>query len=403
MDKCKVGLIGIGGFGKFHIDVIKKLARQGRLELVAFADPYITDYETYESLIASGVKYYQDYMDMLAQHLDISIVSICTPIHLHKRMAISTMEKGFNVFVEKPPAATIQDMDAMIFAQEKYGVLCGVNFQNTSGKAFRMLIRKLREGVLGDIRSVSGVGMWKRTNDYYERNDWAGKLILGGSYILDGTINNPFAHLVNNCLITAGCGDVVNLGLKSVQAELYKGHDIEGEDTACIRILTADGIEIRIYTTLCHTENALPYIRVEGTDGTALWKYDNTLQIIKGNGTKEEYRYEDEDLMMNMYRNFIDVLEGKEKELYSPLKACRNFVLSVNGAFESAKSTVKIPDSYLTICRENNTQAVYIDNIATVIDRAFREGKLLSEIPLEWSVKTDEFTLSNYRAFGRIF
>ena len=85
--------------------------------------------------------------------------------------------------MEKPPAVTIQDIDEIIGVANKRGQLCEVNFQTITGKAFRILVEKLRKGQLGDIEKVVGVGMWKRTQAYYQRTPWAGKLVHNSNYV----------------------------------------------------------------------------------------------------------------------------------------------------------------------------------------------------------------------------
>jgi len=137
---AKVGLIGISGFGSIHLRSIEQL--QGKMvDLRAIvATNYEKNKEVIDRLTSLGVKYYQDYRLMLENHKELDFVAISTPIHLHAPMAIDAMERGFNVLLEKPPAVTIQDIDAIIETRRKTNKVCSVNFQNTSGKAFRKLL-----------------------------------------------------------------------------------------------------------------------------------------------------------------------------------------------------------------------------------------------------------------------
>ncbi|MGB4185526.1 MAG: Gfo/Idh/MocA family oxidoreductase [Caldicoprobacterales bacterium] len=396
----KVGLIGINGFGKIHVANILKQAAKGKVKCVAFADVKVDkEDKDYQELIALGARHYTDYNEMLDNHRDLDFVTMATPIHLHTPMAVNALNKGFNVFLEKPPAVTIQDIDEIIQAAERSGKFCEVDFQNTSGKAFKTLIEKLKAGVLGDIEKVVGVGIWKRTQDYYERTPWAGKLIHNGSYVLDGSMNNPLAHLLNNCLIAAGRGDTNAAMPQTVQAELYKGHEIEGEDTTCVRINTVNDVEVLFYTTLCHTGNDTPYIKVYGSKGQAYWDYNNILEIKFNDGDKESYQFEEEDLFEKMLVNFVKVLKDKKAKLNSSISSCRSFVLASNGAFESCGKTIKIPQDYLIIKPEGDTVATYIKDIEKIIEKAAEEGKMFSEMSIEWAVPTQPFSMEDYRSF----
>lgn len=397
----KVGLIGINGFGRIHVGNVLKLAAKGMVKCVAFADVKVDkEDKQYKELIALGAKHYTDYNEMLDNHKELDFVAIATPIHLHKPMAIDALNKGFNVFLEKPPAATVQDIDELIEVANRSGKLCEVDFQTITGKAFRTLVTKLRNGELGDIEKVVGAGMWKRTQAYYERTPWAGKLVHNGDYVLDSSITNPFAHLLHNCLIAAGSGEVDIAVPKKVQAELYKAHPIEGEDTACIRINTANNVEIMFYTTLCHTEEGIPYIKVYGSKGQAIWHYNNKLELEYKDGRRENYEFEEEDLFYNKLVDFIKTLEGNDTELNSSVYNCRNFVLACNGAFESSGEITEIPDKYLIIEPENNTIATNIKNIDKIIEEAAEQGKLFSEIAVEWAVSTQPFSMEGYQSFG---
>ncbi|MEM2970618.1 MAG: Gfo/Idh/MocA family oxidoreductase, partial [Candidatus Bathyarchaeia archaeon] len=149
-------------------------------------------------------------------------------------MTIETLENGYNLIVEKPPAATIQDLDEMLEAERKSGKFCAVGFQFLYMKTVRKLKEYICDGKLGEIEKVLVKGKWKRQDSYYERTPWAGKFIYNGQYVLDGTINNPLAHFLMNSLYFASRkrGEADNP--KLVRAELYRGHQIEGEDTSCL-------------------------------------------------------------------------------------------------------------------------------------------------------------------------
>jgi len=396
---AKVGLIGISGFGSIHLRSIEQL--QGKMvDLKAIvATSYEKNKEVIDRLTSRGVEYYQDYRLMLENHKDLDFVAISTPIHLHAPMAIDAMKRGFNVLLEKPPAVTIQDIDAIIETKRKTNRVCSVNFQNTSGKAFRKLLEYIKEGRLGRIKSIVGVGRWKRDESYYQRNAWAGKLVVDGNYVLDGTINNPLAHLLNNELIIAETAQPGGGVPAHVQAELYHGHKIEGEDTACVRIITHGGTEVYFYSTLCNRDEESPFIIIEAEKAKANWWFSNRFKIEYCDGSVEEFDGGKEDLFVNMYVNMVEHLfEGKQ--LYCPLEITRNFVLASNGAFESSKRIFDIPDEYLEINSENGKICTYIKNIKEIIDEAAESKKLFSEIGVPWGKETEPFDLTNYKKFN---
>ena len=99
----EVGIIGINGFGKVHVENVLKLAAKGKVKCVPFADVEVDRQdEQYQELIALDAKHYRDYNEMLDNHKELDFVTIATPIHLHKPMAIDALNKGFNVFWRNP-------------------------------------------------------------------------------------------------------------------------------------------------------------------------------------------------------------------------------------------------------------------------------------------------------------
>ena len=357
---------------------------------------YEANREKIDELSRRGVKFYNDYLDMLEQEQELDIVSISTPIQLHRKMAVEAMEKGFNVLLEKPPAVTIQDIEKIIATSVRTKRLCAVNFPQTSGKAFNQLKTYVEKGKLGKIISITGVGMWKRLDSYYTRTPWAGKLLVNDNYVLDGTINNPLAHLINNMMFLATCAGAEKV--TAVTAELYHAHNIEGEDTSCLKAEMDNGMNLFYYATLCSKTQQIPYIIVEGTEGKAKWNYSNELEIEVG-GKTEKTSFETEVFMENMYRNLIATISDETIKLFCSIEQTRNFVLTSNGAFESSGKIHAIPPQHIKRYDEEGSVATEIIDMNKIEDIA-KEHKLFSEAGIDWAIKGKRFDLSDYKEFG---
>ncbi|SNX54649.1 Gfo/Idh/MocA family oxidoreductase [Thermoanaerobacterium sp. RBIITD] len=398
MNIARIGLIGISGFGSIHLRSINFLEGK-KVNLKAITEVnYEKNKDIINKLSLNGVKYFKDYRQMLNDMKNLDFVVISTPIHFHAQMAIDAIKEGFNVLLEKPPAVTIQDINAIIEAKRNYNKICAVDFQNTSGTAFRKLIEYIKSGKLGKIKTIIGVGCWKRDDSYYQRNNWAGKLVINNNYVLDGSINNPLAHLLNNELIIAESSEKGGGEPKEVISELYHGHKIEGEDTACVKIVTTKGIEVYYYSTLCNKREELPYIIVEAEKANVYWNYDNKFRIKYFDGNEEVYDGGKEDLFVKIYENMIEHL-FKGKELYCPVEITRNFVLASNGAFESSKEIFDIPDEFIEVNIEDGKKFTYIKNIREIIEYASENKKLFSEMNVNWGRKTEKVNMKNYEKF----
>lgn len=399
MKATRVAIIGIGGFGKQHVGMISKLAREERVQAVAFAELRPEAHpESVKRLTELGAVHYTDYVQMLKEHPEVDFVVVSTPIAAHKPMCIQVMRMGFHVLVEKPPAITIQDIDEMIAAQRETGKLCQVDFQNTSGQAFRRLLERLNAGAIGKVTHVTGVGMWKRTQAYYDRTRWAGKLVDNGSYVLDGTFNNPLAHLLHNCLLAAGLESDPGLLPVSVQAELYHVNPIEGDDVSCIRAVMGNEAVVHFYAMLSHETNEVPSISVYGTEGEAHWNYQNKL-TIRGRDGEESVAFGQAELMRNMYMNLIQAIHGGDEPLYAPIEACRSFVLTSNGAYESSRVIRPIPSTYVNTQPDEETIVRLLPELSARMQETAAKRLLYSEAGFGWATSTSVFSLQGYNRF----
>ena len=402
-------IIGIGGFGRTHVQALETLEAEGRVRLIAVAEKdWERNRETIERLKAKRVRVYGDHHEMLRTHAvrsarerSVDLVTIATPLHLHPPMTIAGLRAGYHVLTEKPPAVTIQDLRAMRRAEEESGLRCGVDFQLLSGEAFRKLQTLIVEGALGELLEVVGVGKWRRLDSYYERASWAGKVRLRGDFVLDGPINNPLSHILNNALHLARCDSGEMSPPVRVRGELYRGHPIEGEDTSCLAAELEHGVRIYFYATLCHTEDEPPWIEVVGTKAKALWTRDTALRIEYRDGRSEAISFEDKDRghHVKMFRNFVDVLEGKADRLLCPLADTEHFVRVSNGAYQSAGNIVPIGARYIRRYPEDDSTATEVMDIGAIVDEAARKRQLFSEIGVPWARRTAWFDVRGYEEF----
>lgn len=107
----KIGLVGLGKIAvDQHIPSIK--GNKG-LTLVAGCSP---------SSRPDGLTCYNTMEEMLAAHPDIDGVAICTPPQIRQKIAHAAIAAGKHVFLEKPPAATLGEAEAIAAAARAKGV-----------------------------------------------------------------------------------------------------------------------------------------------------------------------------------------------------------------------------------------------------------------------------------------
>ncbi len=125
-----VAIIGVTGFGWVHYEDIMREVANGNFSVKAAAiiNPDEAK-EQIKNLTAAGAVIYEDYqqmLDCLAGQIDLCFIP--TGIHWHAKMAISAMRAGANVYLEKPAAATVQEIRAMQQAEKETGKWVAVGF-----------------------------------------------------------------------------------------------------------------------------------------------------------------------------------------------------------------------------------------------------------------------------------
>ncbi len=145
MVKLNVAVIGCGSWGRNHARVYKDLQRA---DLLAVAD--LNESVAEEVGEKYNVDWYMD-PDKVFERSDVEAVSICTPTVTHSDIALTAIEAGKHVLVEKPMTDTIDEAESLIRAAEAQGVYLAVGFVERFNPAVNETIKKISEGKIGDV------------------------------------------------------------------------------------------------------------------------------------------------------------------------------------------------------------------------------------------------------------
>ena len=100
-DRIRVGYIGTGNQGQFHVSTQKEAAAANNIEQVAVCDLSKQRREDAAKLIGPNCAAGKDYEELLARK-DIDAVTIATVNHWHAKTTLAALEAGKHVYVEKP-------------------------------------------------------------------------------------------------------------------------------------------------------------------------------------------------------------------------------------------------------------------------------------------------------------
>jgi len=153
-DRVNIGAIGVNGMGMS--DLGSFLKNEG-VECIALCD---VDRNVLEQRAAETRKIqgkapglYGDYRKMLELR-ELDAVIIGTPDHWHCLPMVEACEAGKDVYVEKPIANSIEEIDLMIAARSRYNRVVQVGQWQRSDPHWRNAVEFVHSGKLGRIRTV---------------------------------------------------------------------------------------------------------------------------------------------------------------------------------------------------------------------------------------------------------
>lgn len=305
-------LAGARGHGRWHLANIRRLQHQGLVRLAGICElTPLTDDEL--DLFAGEMPEQSSDFAALLDSTGARVAVVCTPIPTHTALALTAAARGVHLLLEKPPAATWADYARMADGVREAGVACQIGFQSFGSHAVPAVKELIGDGAIGSVRGVGAAGAWVRDDAYFRRAPWAGRRRLNGTDVVDGVLTNPLAHAVATALELAGRGTAEDV--RSIETELFRAHDIESDDTSCVRITTTDGMPVTVAVTLCAEEAGEPYVVVHGDRGriTFWYKQDRVLVQRAGHGPEEAVHGR-----TDLLENLVDHLEHGTALLVPP-------------------------------------------------------------------------------------
>jgi predicted dehydrogenase len=150
MKKIHVGVIGVGFIGIAHVEALRRL---NNVCVEAIAD------------ISSGVeekaaqlgieKFYTDYSQLINDP-KVDCVHICTPNHLHYKIAKEALMAGKHVVCEKPLTTDKAEAEELVKLADSKGLVNATNFNVRFYPLMHQLKYAIKNDELGDIFSVHG-------------------------------------------------------------------------------------------------------------------------------------------------------------------------------------------------------------------------------------------------------
>jgi predicted dehydrogenase len=184
-DKINVAVIGTGGRGFYVADRFDKYGKDvkaGACQVVGVCD-------VYQKRVTLGKQRFQcegtlDYREILNRS-DVDAVIVATPDHWHAKIALEAMDKGKDVYLEKPMCHTVEEVKMLIDTVRETKRIVQVGSQTTSGDQWWKARKVIADGMLG--QHIMSQGSYHRNSREGEWNwkidESAGPEAKGDDYI----------------------------------------------------------------------------------------------------------------------------------------------------------------------------------------------------------------------------
>lgn len=346
----RVAIIGMGGFAAAHHKAFLQLETLGYARLVATCDPHPENFAAqceHWNFTVRGIRVFNDYRAMFsACGSELDYVVIPTPIPLHAEMHCAAVEHGIPVYLEKPPTLDPAELEAMIATDRVATKTTLVGFNYIVEKTRLALKQRMLAGEFGRLTGVRLLAQWPRPSTYFQRNDWAGRLLsANGRLILDSCFANAMAHYVHNVLHWAGISAVLDWAAPlQVKAELYRGNDIEGTDTVFAEATTETGACLRIALTHACAGEHIQAETVVLENATIHYVVDSHYDILWNDGHTEHKVLTPFDSILENHLAYRAYLLGETPRPATRLVDCRPFVHFNALNYISSGEIISFPD-----------------------------------------------------------
>lgn len=251
----RFGVIGVGRMGTVHAaNLYFGMVRGARLCAVCDTDP--------QALAKAKKRFpraqaFHDVESMLAAGcIDAAVVA--TPHYAHPSVAVSCLDAGVHVLVEKPLAVTEKDAQLILAAaQRNPQKVAAVMLNQRTNPLYRRAKKLVESGKIGEIqRAEFVVTDWYRSQAYYNQGGWRASLEGEGG----GTLINQCVHQL----------DIMQwvLGMPvAVESRMYtKGRDIFTENDVVALFEYAGGVNC-VFTASTHELHGVNRFEIAGTKG----------------------------------------------------------------------------------------------------------------------------------------
>lgn len=240
-DDIRVGVIGVNGRGRSHMDGFSKM-KGVRVSALCDCDPNVLDARVTRMTDDQGFEV-AGYLDMreMFEKGELDVMSTATPNHWHSLAGIWAMQAGLDAFVEKPISHNVWEGRQLVNLARKNKRVCQGGTQNRSSGKVKAAVQYVKEGNLGKIEYVKGMCYKPRTSigkggggEIPEGTDYD---LWCGPAAMESPLGRKRFHYDWHWIYEYGNGDMGNQGIHQMDVARW----FLGESSIAPRVMSIGG------------------------------------------------------------------------------------------------------------------------------------------------------------------
>ena len=275
-----MGLVGPGFAGAHHVDAVRRL---GFVDVVAVAAS--SRASAMRKADALGIpKAYGSYEDLVAD-LDVDVVHVTTPNHLHGPVVRAALARGKHVICDKPLASSSEEALELWKAAKAAGVVHAVTFNYRGNPLVQQARAMIADGELGPLHFVHGGYLQDWLLDPTDFS-WRLEPEKGGASSAVGDIGSHWCDLVEHVVgaridsVLADLATVVETRIKPGAVEAFH---VRSEDLASVLLRFENGVRgsVTIGQVCAGHKNDL-WFEVNGSRSSIGWRQERQNELWIG-------------------------------------------------------------------------------------------------------------------------
>ncbi len=273
MKKLQIAIVGCGDIARFTA-LACRLNR--KIQATACVDSNQEKATSFGRRF--GIKQCYDSYEKMLNQAKIDAVYLAVPHYLHFSMIMAALDKGLNVFSEKPITIKLEHALEICRIAKKKKCKVGVNYQYRYDKACYALAEASNKGDLGELYYARCNVPWKREDDYFSTAVWHSSQEQSGG----GTLLTQASHIVDISLWALKARPLTAFGVSRKK----KFKNVEVEDLHMGTIEMDNGALLQVASSMAANPEQSVSIELYGSEGTGIYKGSFLFPKVSFLGTK---------------------------------------------------------------------------------------------------------------------